>query len=135
MHKQITTSIFLLCLIFIGSGCRNKNYTTTTVRYETEGCFGSEERELKVFGYKDSTIAQLKIDGQVVKRVAITEGQIPALSMFRRELEERMAQKDSIISTTTETVYIQSGSEKTKYQFSGGWDGFERLTVFFGLKN
>lgn len=135
MYKQITTYIFWLCLVFTGSGCRNKNYTATTIRYATAGCFGSEERALKVYRYQDSTIATLSIDGQLVKRAAITEGQIPALSMFRRELEERMAKKDSIISSTTETVYIQSGGEKTKYQFSGGWDGFERLTVAFGLEN
>jgi hypothetical protein len=128
MHKQITTYIFLLCLVFIGSGCRNKNYTTTTVRYQIEGCFGSEERALKVYRYDDSTIATLEINGKEVKRAAVTEGQTPALSMFRRALEERMARKDSIISTTTETVYIQSGTKKIKHQYSGHWDGFSRLT-------
>jgi hypothetical protein len=128
MYKQITTYIFLLCLVFIGSGCRNKNYTTTTVRYVTAGCFGSSERVLNVYGYKDSTIASLAINGKEVKRAAITEGQIPSVSAFRRELQERVAQKDSLISTTTEAVYIQSGGEKTTYQYNGHWDGFERLT-------
>lgn len=136
MHKQTTIYIYLLCLVFIGSGCRNKHHTTTTIRFLTKGCFGSEERELKVYKYKDSTIAQLEINGALVKRVPITEGQIPALSLFRRELKERMSIKDSLtFSTYSETIYLQSGTEKIKYQCNGHWDGFERLTFVLGLEN
>lgn len=136
MHKQTTIYIYLLCLVFIGSGCRNKNYTTTTISFVTEGCFGSSERKLNVYGYRDSTIATLSVDGQLVKRAPISEGQIPALSMFRRELEERMSIKDSLtFSTYSENIYLQSGTEKIKYQCNGHWDGFERLTFVLGLEN
>jgi hypothetical protein len=128
MYKQTITYLFLLFLAAALWSCNNKNYTTTTVRYQIEGCFGSEERALKVYRYNDSTIATLEINGKEVKRAAVTEGQTPALSMFRRALEERMARKDPIISTTTETVYIQSGTIKIKHQYSGHWDGFSRLT-------
>lgn len=135
MHKQFTTYIILIYLVFIGSGCRNKNYTTTTISFVTEGCFGGSERELNVYGYRDSTIATLSVDGQLVKRAPISEGQIPALSMFRRELDERVAKKDSLVSTTVETVYIQSGGEQTTYRYNGDWDGLKRLIMAWGLEN
>lgn len=132
MYQPITTYILLLCLVLMGPGCRNKNYTTTTIRCVTGGCFGSEERALKVYKYRDSTIATLDVNGKTVKRAAITEGQIPALSMFQRELKERMAKKDSIVSTITQTLFIQSGGERTRYQYNSYWDGFDRLTVVLG---
>lgn len=135
MRNQIPIYILLLCWVFMGLGCRNKNYTTTTIRYETEGCFGSEERALKVYRYRDSTIATLDVNRKTVKRAAVTEVQIPALSLFQKALKERMVKKDSLISTTTETIYIQSGGKRTKYQYDGHWDGFSRLTMVFGLEN
>lgn len=135
MYQPINTCILLLSLVLMGPGCRNKNYTTTTIRCVTEGCFGSEERALNVYRYRDSTIATLDVNGITVKRVAITEGQIPALSMFQKELKERVAKKEPIVSTTSQTFYLQSGGERTQYQYNSHWDGFDRLTAVLGLEN
>lgn len=134
MHKKITTYILLLCLVFIGPGCRNKYYTTT-VRYETEGCFGSEERVIKIDHYKDKAIAHLEINGKKVRQAHITKGQILALYIFERELKEWTAKKNPYSSTVNETISIQRGHVREGMQYSGHWDGFERLTVAFGLEN
>jgi hypothetical protein len=128
MYKQTIAYIFLLFVAFAFGGCHNKKHTTTTVRYQIEGCFGSEERVIKIDHYKDNAIATLEINGKKVKQAPITEGQIPALSMFRRELEEWVGKQNSHSSTANETISIQMGHIREVMQYRGHWDGFNRLT-------
>ena len=102
--------IFLLIAISILDGCKppsTKINLSTTIKYDSYGCFASEESEIKFYSEGNKTLVCLETNGKEIKREYINEGQTAAAGAFYSELQE-LPTDSPRLSTTTETIIIKS---------------------------
>lgn len=123
------TLVFKICFVIMlicCPACRNPNQIAK-IKYEIQGCFGSEKSELFILKKEENTFAKLTTEGKKTLETKLNVVQMDSLNSFIKEL--KIIKGGFCTTAETFTVYLSKATiHKTIMECE--WDGFFNLKQF-----